>query len=116
MHFASLTDVDESWRCGQAAVQAALNGENCKMVTLIRNGNDPADYSCTTGLTDLSKVANGEKPVPRDFINEAGNHITQKMRDYTMPLLRGQAPVDMGEDGLPVYPRLARKPVPGKIS
>ncbi len=86
------------------------------MVTLVRGGSGPADYSCTTGLTDLEKVANGEKPVPRDFINEAGNHITQKMRDYAAPLLRGQAPIDIGNDGLPIFPRLARKPVSKKTS
>lgn len=115
MHFASLTDVEESWRCGAAAVEAALAGEASKMVTLVRQGNGD-DYRCTTGLTDLSTVANGEKLVPREFINEDGNHITQAMRDYLGPLMRGQAPVEFGTDGLPIYPRLARHPLTKKVT
>jgi 6-phosphofructokinase 1 len=114
MHFASLTDVNEAYQCGAAAVEAAVAGETCKMVTLIRNGSGPADYHCTTGLADLSKVANGEKLVPRDYINEAGNHVTTAMRDYVAPLMRGQAPIDVAEDGLPVYPRLNMTPIPKK--
>ena len=58
MHFASLTDRDEAYRCGQAAVEAAPGGVNRKMATLIR-GWGREDYSCTTGLADLSQVARG---------------------------------------------------------
>ncbi|MHC4194005.1 MAG: 6-phosphofructokinase, partial [Planctomycetota bacterium] len=36
MHFASLTDVNEAYMCGQMAVRYALEGENGKMVTLVR--------------------------------------------------------------------------------
>lgn len=112
MHFASLTDRDEAYLCGQAAVQAALAGETSKMVTLVRQGSGPSDYRCTTGLADLAKVANGEKHVPRHFINEQGNHITQALRDYVTPLLRGQVPVEIAADGLPVYARLQKTPIP----
>ncbi|NLX14928.1 MAG: 6-phosphofructokinase [Phycisphaerales bacterium] len=116
MHFASLTDVNEAWQCGAAAVEAALAGHNCKMVTLVRGGNGPEDYSCSTGLADLSSVANHEKLVPRSFINQTGNHITQAMRDYVMPLMRGQAPIDIGPDGLPIYPRLRGFAIPKKVT
>ena len=109
MHFASLTDRDEAYRCGQAAVQAALRGENRKMVTLIRHGADPADYSCTTGLADLSTVANGEKTVPREFISQTGNHISPAMKDYVVPLVRGEVPIEVGDVGLPLYVRLRRE-------
>lgn len=111
MHFASLTDRDESFMCGKAAVEAALRGEHRKMVTLVRHGSGPADYACTTGLADLQKVANGEKMVPRHFLNEAGNHVTQAMRDYVVPLMRGEVPIEIGPDGLPVYVRMRRIPV-----
>lgn len=114
MHFASLTDRDEAYMCGQAAVQAALAGENGKMVTLVRQGTGPNDYRCTTGLAELSKVANGEKKVPREYLNQRGNHITQAMRDYVTPLLRGEVPIEIGPDGLPVYVRLARHAVPAR--
>lgn len=113
MHFASLTDVNEAYLCGQKAVEAALTGENGKMITLIRA--DSAEYSCTTGLAELSDVANGEKKVPAEYINAAGNGITQAMKDYVRPLVQGQAPITIAKDGLPVFMRFNRKPLPKKL-
>lgn len=113
MHFASLTDVNEAYMCGQAAVKAAMAGENGKMITLIRENR--SQYKCTTGLAALNDVANGEKKVPVEYINEKGNHITQAMRDYVQPLVQGRAPVTIGPDGLPVYMRFARKQIEKKL-
>ena len=113
MHFASLRDVNEAYMCGQAAVKAALSGENGKMVTLIRR--DGAEYECTTGLAELGEVANGEKKVPGEYINEDGNHITEAMRDYVRPLVQGQAPITIGKDGLPVFMRFERKALEKKL-
>ena len=113
MHFASLTDVNEAYMCGQAAIKAAMAGENGKMVTLVRQ--DAKEYKCTTGLAELSDVANGEKKVPPEYINEKGNGITDAMRDYARPLIRGQAPVTIGDDGLPIYMRFEQKPIEKKL-
>ncbi|MFC1678080.1 6-phosphofructokinase [Planctomycetota bacterium] len=114
MHFASLTDVNEAYLCGQKAVEAALSGENGKMVTLIRA--DSPEYKCTTGLAELSDVANGEKKVPAEYINAAGNGITKAMKDYVKPLVQGQAPITIAEDGLPVFMRFDRKPLAKKLA
>jgi hypothetical protein len=38
------------------------------------------------------------------------------MRDYARPLVRGEAPIRMGEDGLPVFMRFERKPVEKKLA
>jgi len=113
MHFASLTDVKEAYMCGQMAVKYALKGVNGKMVTLVREKGPK--YKCTTGLAELRDVANGEKKVPREYINEAGNHITKAMRDYLRPLVQGQAPVTIGRDGIPVFMRFKRKPLEKKL-
>ena len=113
MHFASLTDINEAYMCGQMAVRAALAGENGKMITLIRENS--AEYKCTTGLTPLCEVANGEKKVPAEYINESGNGITDAMRDYVRPLVQGEAPVTIGKDGLPVFMRFERKPLEKKL-
>jgi len=113
MHFASLTDVNEAYMCGQMAVKYALEGVNGKMVTLVRE--DRPEYKCTTGLAELADVANGEKKVPAEYINEAGNHITDAMRDYVRPLVQGEAPITIGEDGLPVFMRFQRKPLEKKL-
>jgi len=114
MHFASLTDVNEAYLCGQAAVKAALSGEDGKMVTLIREKGP--HYRCTTGLARLSDVANGEKKVPAEFINNNGNGITDAMRDYVRPLVQGQAPITIDDDGLPVFTRFERKPLEKKLA
>ncbi|MHC4069640.1 MAG: 6-phosphofructokinase [Planctomycetota bacterium] len=114
MHFASLTDVNEAYMCGQMAVKAALEGENGKMITLVRE--DSAEYKCTTGFAQLADVANGEKKVPPEYINKAGNHITDAMRDYVRPLVHGQAPINIGADGLPVFMRFERKPLEKKLA
>ena len=107
MHFASLTDVDEAYLCGSTAVTQALQGQNGKMVTLLRQPGP--DYRCTTGLAPLADVANGEKLVPREFINDTDNGITQAMKDYVTPLVQGQAPIEIGPDGLPVFMRFDKK-------
>ena len=114
MHFASLTDVNEAYLCGQMAVRYALKGVNGKMVTLVRN--EGPRYKCTTGLADLKEVANGEKKVPQHFINDKGNHITDAMREYVRPLVKGEAPITIGKDGLPVYVRLERKALDKRLS
>jgi 6-phosphofructokinase 1 len=101
---------------GQAAARAAMDGATRKMVTLVRGGSGRGDYTCTTGLADLSVVANGEKMVPRAYINERGNHITKAMRDYVTPLLRGEVAVPVGPDGLPVYVRLEKHRVEPRTS
>jgi 6-phosphofructokinase 1 len=113
IHFASLTDVNEAYMCGQMAVKAALSGKNGKMITLIRK--DKTGYKCITGLAGLRDVANGEKKVPAEYINDKGNHITEAMRNYVRPLVQGEAPITIGADGLPVFMRFERKPLEKKL-
>ena len=112
MHFASRTDAEEAHMVGRAAVQAALDGVSGKMITLVRGQAGP--YRCTTGLIDLEEVANGEKPLPPEFINEAGNGVTDAFRAYATPLLAGEADIEIARDGLPVYARLAKHMVAKK--
>jgi 6-phosphofructokinase 1 len=112
-HFASLTDAEEAYMCGQAAVQAAIGGENGKMVALVRADGD--EYKCGTELVDLGIVANEEKKVPREFINDRGNGVTDKMLDYVRPLVQGQVNPPIGDDGLPIYMRFKRKPLGKKL-
>ncbi|MEW6356298.1 MAG: 6-phosphofructokinase [Planctomycetota bacterium] len=112
MHFASKTDSDEAYMVGAQAVKEAVKGTTGKMVTLVRKGNRP--YRCTTGLADLSAVANGESKVPRAWINAEGNHITRKMREYIAPLMAGEVPIKVGKDGLPVFMRFDKKFLPKK--
>ncbi|MHC4294684.1 MAG: 6-phosphofructokinase [Planctomycetota bacterium] len=113
-HFASKTDVDEAYLVGQRAVQAAIEGVSGKMVTLERTGDSP--YKVTTGLVDLEEVANAEKPVPAEFISSDGFGVTEAFRKYASPLIRGEAEIEIGDDGLPIYARLAKHMVEKKTT
>jgi 6-phosphofructokinase 1 len=112
MHFASLTDRDEAYGLGAFAVRSAIEGVTAKMVSLVRESDEP--YRCGFGLTDLDVVANEEKLIPREWLNEAGNDVTGEFLDYACPLIQGEVPTPI-EDGLPRYARLRRVPVGKKL-
>ena len=104
-HLASKTDVEEAYLAGQAAVEAAAEGFTDKMVAFqcIRDGS----YECKTVLEPLDIVANFEKKVPRAWINEAGNGVTQEFIDYVLPLIQGETDAPK-ENALPRFARLKK--------
>lgn len=81
----SQIDVDEAYMCGQAAVELAKQGKTDLMVTLVRQSG--RKYQCTTGTIALLEVAIKAKPMPNEFINDEGNFVTDKFRDYISPLI-----------------------------
>ncbi len=105
IHFASKTDSDEAYMVGQRAVQHAIEGVTGKMVTLERVSNDP--YKCETGLIELSKVANGEKYFPKEWISEDGFFVTDEFIKYAKPLIQGEVKPVIRE-GLPYFIRFKR--------
>jgi 6-phosphofructokinase 1 len=113
MHFASKTDRDEAYLCGQEAVRRAVAGTTGYMVTLIRESDRP--YRCATGLAPLAEVANGVKKLPRDYLDVAGTQITDAMRTYVGPLVQGEVSLKIGADGLPEFIRFQRRPIPKKL-
>lgn len=104
-HCASKTDRDEAFMAGKSAVEAAVAGETGKMIAFIRDDTD--GYKCTTKPVDLSEVANAEKCVPREWINESGNNVNEKFIDYVLPLIQGEVEQTF-ENGMPKYARLKR--------
>ena len=102
-HCASKTDVDEAYLAGQAAVEAAINGETDKMITLVRG--DGEAYSVETGLAVLSEIANGVKKLPREWINEDGVSMNFQFLRYAQPLVMGEVTVPH-DNGVPVFARL----------
>ncbi len=107
-HAASLADRDEAWLAGKTAVESAVAGETDRMVAFERAGKG-LDYVCHARLIDLADVANVEKLVPREWINEAGNGVTQEMIDYLMPLIQGDVMMEK-EHSLPRFARLRKVP------
>jgi len=62
-------------------------------------------YECVTGLAPLSEVANGEKKLPADWINENGISMNHQFIKYALPLIQGER-FPIYEDGMPVFVRL----------
>ncbi|MBN2289749.1 MAG: 6-phosphofructokinase [Candidatus Glassbacteria bacterium] len=113
MHFASRTDRDEAVLCGAEAVRQAVSGVSGFMVTLERTSNDP--YRVDTGLAKLEDVANGEKKLPVDWMNEEGNFPTLEFIDYARPLVEGEVRVPV-EGGVPLFMRFKKKWLPARCA
>lgn len=99
-HIASKTDLDESVMVGAAAVKAAVEGTTGKMMTYVRTSDDPYEVECSS--EDIQKIANMVREVPRDFINERGNNVTDECLKYIAPLTYGEPDIKY-VNGLPVH-------------
>jgi len=112
-HIASKSDVDQAYAMGKAAVEFALKGHNSVMPTVERVSNKP--YKWKVGMAPLSKVANVEKMMPKNFITKDGFGITEKCREYLGPLMKGEDYPPYGTDGLPKYVTLKNAAVAKKL-
>jgi 6-phosphofructokinase 1 len=65
-------------------------------------------------MAQLSKVANVEKMMPKNFISRDGFGITDKCREYLAPLIKGED-YPPYKDGLPSYVRLKNVAVAKKL-
>lgn len=99
-HIASAQDLKESEELGRQAVRFTEEGNTGFMSSLRRTSDAPYTYEFEMG--NLAEIANAIKEVPREWINEAGNDVTQEMVDYLKPLIQGEVPVAY-KDGLPAY-------------
>ena len=104
-HYASETDVEEAFACGEAAVRAAIEGESGFMVKLVRQSDEP--YMWGTALQPLEDIANQERVIPRDWIDADGWLPNEKFITYARPLIQGELHLPT-EQGLPVFARLKR--------
>jgi len=111
-HIASKTDLDHSYAVGKAAVLLALAGNNAVMPAIVRVSDKP--YRWKIAPVPLTKVANVEKMLPRNYITADGYGITAKARAYLSPLIRGED-FPPFKDGLPRYVRLKNVAVPKKL-
>ncbi len=99
-HLASKTDITESVGVGRAGVEAAISGKSGVMMTINRAEGD--DYSVYYDSADIGGIANGVKHVPREYINEAGNGLTDECISYLAPLIVGEVTPEY-ENGLPKH-------------
>ena len=99
-HILSKTDIEESQALGENAVNMALEGQSGRMSSLRRVGDNP--YEVVYEGVDINQVANFEKKIPQEWINEAGNGVTSQLISYLAPLVEGELTCDF-KDGVPYY-------------
>ena len=105
-HLASQTDIEESFMAGKAAVENAVAGITDKMVAFER-ATENGHYVCKTKLLNLTDVANYEKKVPLEWINEEHNGIKHEFIDYALPLIQGETKLPK-VDSLPRFAKLKK--------
>lgn len=99
-HVSSLTDITESFGVGSFAVESAINGETAVMAGIVRTGNDP--YTTVYKTFDIKTIANMVKAVPREYINNEGNGITDAGLTYLRPLIAGETKPKY-DGGIPMH-------------
>jgi len=105
-HLASQTDIEESFMAGKAAVENAVAGITDKMVAFER-ATENGHYVCKTKLLNLTDVANYEKKVPLEWINDDHNGIKHEFVDYALPLIQGETKMEK-VDSLPRFAKLKK--------
>jgi 6-phosphofructokinase len=83
--YASPVDQAEARECGRKAAQLAMAGDSDGSIVMIRARG--AKYKVTYKRAELKDVARLTKDLPRNFINKAGNGITQAYVKYATPLV-----------------------------
>jgi 6-phosphofructokinase 1 len=111
-HIAAGVDVKQAYALGKAAVEFAIKGKNAVMPTIVRASSKR--YQWSIGEAKLAAVANQEKKLPRSYITKEGFHITQRCRDYLLPLIQGED-FPQYRKGLPIYIPLKKVKVKKKL-
>ncbi len=81
----SSVDRAEAYQVGYSGTKALLAGETDKMVTLVRHNE--TGYHCETALAELAQVANVQRLLPADYLDESKTMVNQAFIDYALPLI-----------------------------
>ena len=111
-HIASATDVEQAYALGKAAVEFAVAGKNAIMPTIVRTSDKP--YRWKIGEAKLSRVANVERKMPKNYITKDGFGITAAGKRYLAPLIAGED-YPAYKNGLPQYVTLKNQLIAKKL-
>jgi 6-phosphofructokinase 1 len=84
---ASQVDREESWRCGEAAVRAAVAGRSGEMVAIRRR--EGAGYEAEMATVPLEEIAGIERPFPAQWM--ADGDVQPEFIDWARPIV-GEVP------------------------
>lgn len=99
-HLVSQTDWIEAKKLGEKACEYAINKKTGVMSAIKRVQDIP--YIVEYVAVNVNNVANYEKQVPRNWIVEKGNDVTQEMIQYLFPLIQGECELEY-KNGIPVH-------------
>ena len=99
-HIASLRDIEEAEAVGMRAVEEVNKGNTGMMVTLQRESDDP--YKCVTDVYDIHDIANVEKKIPTEWIDEDKHQMKDEFIKYARPLIIGEL-TPIYKDGVPTH-------------
>jgi len=114
-HCASLTDANNAFAVGEAAVRAAVAGQSGYMVKVVRQLQANNAIKWSTDLQPLADIANVEHVIPRDWVSEDGFLPNEKFIEFAQPLIEGEVKVPI-ENGLPKYVSLEKSKVEKKLA
>ena len=81
----SEVDREESRRCGETAVQRAVEGETGYMVSIERVSDSGAPYESRMGMVPLSEAASRERLFPREWILDGS--IAEGFCEWASPIV-----------------------------
>ena len=87
-HLASLTDIKEAESVGMRAVSAAFSGKTGRMVIMKRK--EGKDYKITMSTYDIHNIANVEKTIPSEWIDDKNKLMKDEFINYVKPLIQGE--------------------------
>ncbi len=90
MALQSKVDREEAILVGREAVKAAVAGKSGVMVGIRRKEGEK--YEIETPLIPIEEVMLHERVMPKEYINERGNDITQQFTQWCLPLIDGELP------------------------
>jgi len=89
--YASEVDQAEARLAGRTAVEYVMGGDVDGSVAFRRTG-EGENYAIECFRAELKDVARETRPLPAEYVNQAGNGITEAFRTYAAPLA-GKLPV-----------------------
>ena len=102
-HIGSSVDVKQAYMVGYKALEYAKKGIDGVMLTI--KSKKTKKYQWEIKYTDLKKVANVEKGLPKNFITKDGYNITASCKKYIKNLIYGED-YPPYKNGIPVYAKL----------
>jgi 6-phosphofructokinase 1 len=100
-HVASLTDLREAEKVGKHGAKLAFNNESGKMVIMERVSNNPYKIKYSS-FNNIHDIANLEKKVPLEWIDQENNYVKDELIDYIRPLILGEVK-QYYKDGVPEH-------------